>query len=529
MKLKIKKYKAALTIPVFVGILGLFFACNDEWKEHYDNKSAGGEESLLSVLKQDPELSMFVKMVEISGLSQAMNGTEAYTVWAPADEALKAQGISLENLSAADSARIVTMTKNHIARYFYSTSEIEFNRKRILMLSTKYIYFEKAGNQYSFDEQPLTVVNSICTNGVLHKLNGTSKYRDNLWEYIKNTADLKSVYDFIIKYDSTYLDLNRSKAIGINDEGYTIYDSVKIFNNRLMKYYIGELNLEDSIYTVIAPTQAAYSKVFDTYKDYFKSHGGIDGTLNAELITKRNIDSVIVNNLVFRGEYQNLLSRDSVFTTTGTIFKKNWKEMFNGNFYKASNGDIMITDNLNQNIYESVQKTLQMGFRYYNNGGMHFSYSDAEISWQYPQSGNTLIPEATEGFLLMKEPQGISVSPSISIYPGSSVVSAKYDVIFAIIPGVASDSTNVSEQTILDFRLEYKTNKTSVKRVVLKSGVITNPLEVMYVELKDVEIPYIDVEACIKMIINVPFAEREKYKKQVRIKEVTFKPAGITN
>ncbi len=530
MKLKIRYNKVALTISFLVGFAGLFFACNDEWNEHYDNPQTENERSLLSALKQDPELSMFIKMIEISGLSQRMDGTDAYTVWAPTDSALKVMEISLENLSAQDSVKIKSLTENHIARYFYSTSEIEFNKKRVLMLSKKYIYFEKTGNRYVFDEQPLTSVNCICSNGVLHKMNGSSKYRDNLWEYLKNTPELKTVYDFISQYDSTYLDEKRSKPIEINEYGYTVYDSVLIFNNKLLNR-IGELNLEDSIYTLIAPTQTAYSKTFDLYKNYYKSNGGKDGKLNPDSITQHYTDSVIVNNLVFRGEYQNLQNRDSVSTTTGTIFKKNWREMFNGEFYKASNGDIMITDNLNQNIYESVHKTLKRDFRYMAfNSTSGFITEDADVSWENPQE-DTKVNEAIGGFLLLREAKGISSSPVLSVYPGKDVVSSKYDIVCTVIPGTASDSLNTGEQTVLDFRLQYRLGKSN-KRIELKKGLVTDSLHVMQIELKDVEIPFIDVDACLSITVNlssIPIAERGKYKKQVRIKEVTFKPAGVTD
>lgn len=526
MKLKIKKYKTALTIPLFVGVLGLFFACNDEWDEHYENNETGNEQTLLSALKQDPELSMFVKMIEISELTQGMDGLNAYTVFAPSNADLTARGISLENLSARDTVTIRNMTKNHIARYFYSTSEIEFNKKRILMLSKKYIYFEKAGNGYLFDEQPLTMVNSICSNGVLHKLTGVSTYRDNLWEYIKNTNDLKSMYDFIIQYDSTYLDKEWSKPIGINEDGYTVYDSVLIFKNSFMEKHLGSLNLEDSIYTIIAPTQLAYTKTFDVYKNYYKSHGGLDGKLNADSVTKHRTDSMIVNNLVFRGEYQNLLNKDSVITTTKTVFKKNWRGMFNGDFHKASNGDIMITNELNQNIYESVQKTLKRNFLTMPYGTSGFTYTQAAVDYLVPQEG-TEIKEAIGGFMILRESSG---TPVLSVYPGEGVVSEKYDIICTIIPGVASDSLNIDEQTILDFKLVYNTGPRTTKTVELKTGVITDPLNVMYVELKGVEIPYIDVNARLTITINVKAADLLKgYKRQVRIKEVIYKPAGITD
>lgn len=525
MKLKINNRYKEILIMSFL-FVGLFFACNDDWNEHYDKKNKPDGIDLLSAMKQDPDLSVFVKMIEISGYTQRVAGTEAYTIWAPTNEALNREGISIENLSSEDSVNIQTITKSHIARYFYSTSEIASSEKRILMLTDKYVYFNKGDNNYLFNEKPIITPNTICSNGVLHKLDGIVTPLDNLWEYISKSPELKSVYDFIIKYDSTYLDLTRSKPIGINDEGYTVYDSVMIFENKLLNY-LGDLNLEDSVYTVIAPTETAYQKAFDVYKEYYKSYGWVaaERKVNPEVAaatTKQRTDSMIVNNLVFRGSYADLLKKDSVRSTTRTVFKENWKDMFNGTFHKASNGDIMFTDDFKQNIYESVHKPLYIDFIRYGNIGY-----EGSISWSLPEE-ETSIEEAKGGFLLLEETTN-APSPILSVYWGYEGVSAKYDIYCTIIPGVASDPLNINERTKLDFGLQYRLGNSNRSFELLK-GFITDPLEVQRVLVaQNVEIPYFDVSARLTIAIKVSQTESELYRKRVRIKDVTFVPVRTVN
>jgi hypothetical protein len=94
------------------------------------------------------------------------------------------------------------------------------------------------------------------------------------------------------------------------------------------------------------------------------------------------------------------------------------------------------------------------------------------------------------------------------------------------VPGNTEDSTNLEEKTLLDFAMSYK-NGHFARNVNLNRAQETHPTELGLVQAgSEVNIPTFDSEVSLTITIKVPSAQRDKYKRNVRIDNVRLVPAG---
>ena len=102
-------------IPAFLVAALSLTSCSDDWDNHYDRSETAATESVLDMVKGNPDLSTFARMIEIAGYSDLLGSSQTFTVFAPTNEALA--GVNLENTDEVK--RIVA---NHIARFKNSTA-----------------------------------------------------------------------------------------------------------------------------------------------------------------------------------------------------------------------------------------------------------------------------------------------------------------------------------------------------------------------------------------------------------------------
>ena len=151
-------------------------------------------------------------------------------------------------------------------------------------------------------------------------------------------------------YDSTYLDRERSRRIGVDSMGNHVYDTVLIQENTLLRR-IGKIYNEDRNYTMIAPTNRAFEQAFDYYKNYYKSNGGPTVTMNKDSIQRTRTHLALIRNLI-RGGFETLT--DTAVASTFTRFGN--PRIVRRRRIETSNGDLFIVDSLRFDPYELVPR-----------------------------------------------------------------------------------------------------------------------------------------------------------------------------
>jgi hypothetical protein len=335
----------------------------------------GANNTLWENISSDQQLTKFAALARQCKFSEALNSPRFYTVWAPVDDAISET--EYNRLIGSDSATIVKQfMQQHITEFNYPVSAA-LDSTTIVSLNAKHHPFM----QNSFDGFTYSAVNVPAINGVMHKINGLSEFRNNLYENIDDLLDCESVKNYIQKYDEYYLDVNASVIGPLVDGKQTYLDSVmKKRNNVIRTIMRADLEDEDSTYCMLIPNDKAwsdaYAKIMPCYNyiakmDYMdllkknivasslkatdaKADKTVETTTTVlqDSLTNRNL----VNNLVF--SHSNVYNRplfgqglfaegDSAFSTSGH-YLTNMQEVLNHtvDISKMSNGITRIIDSL---------------------------------------------------------------------------------------------------------------------------------------------------------------------------------------
>lgn len=258
----------------------------DDYNKAAADATASGNQTLWENINQNPQLSVFASLIQKSGFNKELSESQYYTVWAPLDGTFDATPF----LSMKDDALMRQFVKNHIASYGHQASGNMTDR--IFMLNEK--SYDFTGNTtYQFDGIELKEANIPSNNGILHTINGVAAFYPNLYEYITDTllskdTNIDSLRNYVLRFENTYLDTERSIAGPIVNGMQTYVDSVIVKENALWETLNIKMNNEDSTYTFIMPTNEAWKKTYNKIQSNFK----YIETTNAQSFNGSSIASV---------------------------------------------------------------------------------------------------------------------------------------------------------------------------------------------------------------------------------------------
>ena len=247
-------------------------SCSDfsDYNEVKPETTTAAKQTLWENIQQNPQLSSFASLVRQAGFDDELNATNYYTVWAPLDGTYDASAFSqLDN-----SGLLKQFVYNHIAAYGHqATGTMDETSGSVLMLNDK-TYSMVGSSSYTFDGVSISEANLPSSNGVLHILSGVATYYPNMYEYLMDTGlsgkqGLDSLRQYFKHYETTYLDEDASVVGPIVDGVQTYVDSVMVTTNDLTNMLNAQFELEDSSYTFLMPTNAAWTEAYDRIKSYY--------------------------------------------------------------------------------------------------------------------------------------------------------------------------------------------------------------------------------------------------------------------
>lgn len=328
--------KFSILLAITVGLINS--ACsNDEWDKHYNNTDVVIiNESLSDIIKNETDLTIFSRLMEISGYDTILSSSQTFTVWAPldSDSAWSAEyGLFLnEDLAfLADTLKIRKLIGNHISRFSYPTSGLD--SLRLFMLCSKNADFKWRNNQAFLGNITLGETNIPAKNGLLHKISGYNPYTPGHWEFLTEypeTATLDSLKSFI-------------NTLIVEDE----YGNMV---NNVFKDY-AKLDNDDSTYTFIALTNTAWSDALAKALPFHNVYNDYKG-LNYEYSKK-----AIFSNLFF-SQVKDPAGLDSMTSTNKIVFQDPDNLIAGATKYGLSNGSMFLTDSLRMKPSESYHKRI---------------------------------------------------------------------------------------------------------------------------------------------------------------------------
>ena len=270
-------------VGVFGLLVGFLSACSDfsSYNSVVESSNPSADKTLWENISAKGELSDFAQVLQAVGYDAVLNAPTTYTVWAPVNGTFNKDSLmALAQNTATRKKVIEQFVYDHVANY----SHFESNPSDtvVYMLSKKLIHFTgKNTGTLTFDGKTINwgvdAFNTPSSNGLLYTLNGMVPFRPNAYENFFADKSQYGIADshfnaYVKRYEKVILDEDASVKGEIVDGNQVYDDSVTVTTNSFItsrQHLNAELNNEDSLYTVIIPTDAAWQKAYDKIKSYY--------------------------------------------------------------------------------------------------------------------------------------------------------------------------------------------------------------------------------------------------------------------
>ena len=222
-------------------IILLVSGCKTEtWDDHYNKQPNTINMNVWDAIKGRSDLSRFVELMVKYKFDTLFKSDNTYTLFVPdntaIDKLLQSQDIN------------VAILNYQITQHFIQPADIQGLRK-LQTLAEKYSTFENLNGKFSYDGVPLSFESPLYLNGKFFVMDQVALPKPNLYEYFtKSNTYLKSYID---TKDSTVLDKEKSRPIGFDANGNTVYDTIAV-----------KVNLIDSLYFPVSKEFRAWTATF---------------------------------------------------------------------------------------------------------------------------------------------------------------------------------------------------------------------------------------------------------------------------
>lgn len=433
-------------------------ACTDVWDEHYQTDSTlSGDDNLWELISSNPELTEFAALLEATGYDTLLSMNRSYTVWAPTQMPEEVNMASLE--SASDSLLGVyrkEIVENHIANFSHVAGGIrdkedKKNYKKVEMLNKKsYDFVGSTNGSYKFAGNGLRSTNVVAKNGVLHVLEGYTTFASNIWEQLAKEKRVNKLFAFLNKDYKREFNPAASTPGPIVDGKPTYLDSVFTESCRWF-YELGQINKEDSSYTMYALTDRAWDELVEKTKAYYVYQPGLMtlseyGNLSSEALTDSLAKEFSCRNLIF----SNTINKRFFEGATDTL-KSNYpsypRQLFIGNeadslrngtvyeYESLSNGSLYVVDAVNYNPFTCWFDTLRVegeNLWYQTSEAVEVALK-ANASSKGIDKDSIIYDQISRGAVGVFTPKELHDLPVLSFYV-DDVLSSYYRVSIVVLP-----------------------------------------------------------------------------------------------
>lgn len=469
----IKHIALSLVLPM------AFASCTDVWNEHYDvnNEKLSADKTLWEEIDSRPELQEFAACLKQHGYDKVLDGDQIYTVFAP-------QGaLDIDKLPAEKIKEEVL--ENHIARSAHSANKATVN-KSVMMLNEKLVDFTIAGESYTLGNVALTGTNIIAKNGVLHILTGKLPFFFNIWEYMTTDSAYSKVCEYMYSFDEYELDEEASVKGPIVDGLQTYVDSVLDTYNKL-RVMLGDLNDEDSTYTMILPTNKAWDEAYQRIAPYYVYNSKNE---HRDSLQDYYTKLGIVSDLIFSHTVQKSMT-DSLISTSLNVFKNPFEYILDGyssmdDGVVCSNGNVFVVDELKHHPWDSWHTRLKVeaerinGHKVAENTSIEYSRNMENTNPLHNKVSKSAYLEVVSKKLYQAN------APSVDFYIWNTLA-ATYDIKVVFLPqSLATDKIYGIAPVHLAADLSYVNDKDKTQKEKLieaKDSVFVDPTRIDTVNL----------------------------------------------
>ena len=541
--------KAKHSLAVFGLLCTLNMACTDTWNEHYDTAVADSGTLWQKISDPQGNTQQFARVLEACGYKEVLDGSQTYTVFAPADDTFTAQQadsvIALYNSEKAagqtdaDNKAVKQFVQNHIALYSHPVSSL--TNDTLTLMNRKYypLSSQKLGGR------TLTSAARLCNNGLLFTLSGKLNYFPNIFEYLGEDSETDSAYQFFRRYSIYEFDETKS-VVGDVIDGRTIYlDSVSTLTNRLFDIY-GRINSEDSTYWMLCPSNDEWNRLVSEYTPYFNYPNNVakrdslvythtrlafmGGTIfSASRNTEKSLQDSAVSTMA-----QSALIRSLLDTEPYYIYAKPYADggIFSGTQDVAcSNGHVLKARQFGVSMYDTFMQTVKVEAE---NLASQDNLVDAidPVTIHQVTTSNPFYGKVSGNSFVEIKPSTPTSSVVVRYSVPNLLSGMKYDVMAVFVPATAAD-TLAREEAKKPCRVVSRVAQTDqngkLSEPPLRNAKTTQAGVVDTVKMSTVTIStcsYGLTDALVKLDIksNVQETQLSTYSNTLRLDCIIFKP-----
>jgi len=294
-------------------ILTILGCSKTTWDDHYNKQPATIHMNVWDAVKSRSDLSRFVELMVKYKYDTLFKSNNTYTLFIPDNTAI-------DKLSQTQDIG-ASMLSYNISQHYIQPVDLQGKRK-LQTLAAKFSTFENVNGKSTYDGIPFTFESPLYLNGKFFVMDDVALPKMNLYEYFTvNNPMLKSYID---TKDSIVLDKVKSRPIGFNAAGNTVYDSVKIKINMVDSlYFPTNKEFRVSTATFVYPKLVTYQNGLTAMA---QSLGGNYHDFNDIPISWQQ--KVLIPFLLNHGTFLNMLD-PSDFKTTAVLTKKKRFNMVN--------------------------------------------------------------------------------------------------------------------------------------------------------------------------------------------------------
>jgi uncharacterized surface protein with fasciclin (FAS1) repeats len=252
---------------LFIGLIIIVAAsCTKQWEEHYNVYPETVDQNVWEVIQNDPQFSSFVQIIKAAKMDTLFLSDIAYTIFAPTNAAVS------EYQGVKEFSNVVLAY--HFCSHFINISSIQ-GKRQIQTLTEKFALFERTGAEVTIDGIKVVAESPLYRNGKFFTMGKVIEPLPNLYEFYKYTNPVLTNY--IDLQDTLILDKEKSKPLGFDENGNTVYDTVAIIANKFeMKYFPVSEEFRTLSSTIVFPKEEDYRNALNimaeslggTYQSY---------------------------------------------------------------------------------------------------------------------------------------------------------------------------------------------------------------------------------------------------------------------
>ena len=433
-------------------VFGGLTACTDVWDEHYQaNPTLSGDENLWELIASNPNLTEFAALLEATGYDTLLTKNRTYTVWAPTQ---MPEDFDVALLEAASDSMLNVYRKeiveNHIANFSHVAGGIrdkedKKNYKKVEMLNGKsYDFTGSTSDSYKLAGKGLNSTNLLARNGVLHVVNGCNEFAANIWEQLAKEPLVSKLYAYL--YKDYKREFNPAASVpGPFEEGKPTYLDSAFTESCRWFYEIGQLNKEDSSYTMYAPSDAAWERMHEMTKKYFVYLPTInlkDASMSLEQVTDSIAKEVMIRNFVFSNTVNELYfngQKDTLISTSKQMFVGHEADSLKYNtikeYTRLSNGELYVVDEVNYNPFTCWHDTLRVEGEslWYQNNKDDKYFAAASAEGKSINKTNLIYDKISKNSVGVFTPIEVQGKPTLKFYV-NDILSGYYRVSIVLLP-----------------------------------------------------------------------------------------------